>query len=550
MAYRSGSTRRALLQGAGALSVVGAGFTLQACRAPSGKDATDDTEADDTGLVDSVGEDSGGEDSGGDDTEDSGVEDGPVARSQLSVLYISSDEHNPKALGFEGHPDAMTPNLDRLAAEGMVLNRVYTTMPVCAPTRQSLLTGLWPQEHGQLSNAYVFNELNWTLAEHFTEQGFATACFGKLHTQNDEETHSFGFQSFISTASGARWDELYAAYVEGLDQPIGDPEHEAIFADIPFSGFDGHPLADPRRDDDYVLLQEAIAWLRAHKDERFFLYVSFRAPHYPWRLPNDYYYRYDPAMMTLPENIAGDLDDCRIGAHWVEEMGWDGMTEEQSRLCLALYMGAVSWIDTLVGELLAVLEELGLSKSTAVVYTSDHGDMLGEKGLWLKSTFFEGAARKPFIVRAPGHIPPGTRSDAMLSEIDLWPSLAGLIEANAGLESLSGQDHSGVFLGETATGRDVVLSMYGLNPTDTDPWLMMARDDRYKLVRYRTWTWDETAYELYDLSLDPTEIDNIHDDPSLADKKAELSAAMDACLAGMRDSAFPPVVASGGEDEE
>jgi hypothetical protein len=96
MAYRSGSTRRALLQGAGALSVVGAGFTLQACRAPSGKDAADDTEADDTGLVDSEGEDSGGEDSGGGDTEDSGVEDGPVARSQLSVLYISSDEHNPQ----------------------------------------------------------------------------------------------------------------------------------------------------------------------------------------------------------------------------------------------------------------------------------------------------------------------------------------------------------------------------------------------------------------------------------------------------------------------
>jgi hypothetical protein len=79
---------------------------------------------------------------------------------------------------------------------------------------------------------------------------------------------------------------------------------------------------------------------------------------------------------------------------------------------------------------------------------------------------------------------------------------------------------------------------------------MMARDDRYKLVRYRTWTWDETAYELYDLTLDPTEIDNIHDDPNLADRKATLSAAMDACLAGLRESAFPPVMSEGGEDEE
>ena len=526
-----GSTRRALLQGAGALSVVGASFTLQAGRAPVSKD---DKTIDDTG------------DTGAQET----AQDAVVPRDQLSVLYISSDEHNPKALGFEGHPDAITPNLDRLAAEGMVLSRVYTTTPVCASTRQSMLTGLWPQEHGQLGNGYVFHELSWTLAEHFTDQGLSTACFGKLHTQNDEETHSFGFQTFISTASGARWDDLYAAYVEGLDQPIPDPEHTPIFEEIPFAGFDGHPLADPRRDDDYIMLQEAIAWLRAHKDERFFLYVSFRAPHYPWRLPDEHYYRYDPATMTLPENIPGDLDDCRIGAHWVEELGWDGMTEEQTRLCLALYMGAVSWIDTLVGELLKVLEELGLVNSTAVVYTSDHGDMLGEKGLWLKSCFFDGAVRKPLIVRAPGHIPSGTRSDALLSELDLWPTLAGLIQADVGLDGLTGQDHSGVLLGERETGRDVVFSMYGISERETYPWLMMARDERYKLVRYRTWTWDETAYELYDLALDPTEIENIHEDPSLAERKASLSAAMDACLAGMRSPTFTPVQLPGGDPEE
>lgn len=528
---RAGQTRRAVIQGAGALSVVGASFMIQACRAPADKHER-------------------GTDTGDADTTDAGTTDAVVPRDQLSVLYISSDEHNPKAMGFEGHPDAITPNLDRLAAEGMTLTRAYTPTPVCASTRQSLLTGLWPQEHGQLSNGYVFNELHWTLAEHFSAQGFTTACFGKLHTQNDEETHSFGFQTFISTASGSRWEELYAAYVEGLDQPVPDPEHTAIFEGIPFEGFDGHPLADPRRDDDYILLQEAIAWLRAHKDERFFLYVSFRAPHYPWRLPDDYYYLYDPDTMTLPENIEGDLDDSRIGAHWVEEMGWDGMTEEQTRLCLALYMGAVSWLDALVGELLKVLEELGLDRSTVVVYSSDHGDMLGEKGLWLKNVCFDGAARKPLIVRAPGHVPAGTRSDALLQEMDLWPTLAGLIGAGEGLGELSGEDYSSVLLGEQRAARAVVFSMYGVNEKEPYPWVMMARDERYKLVRYRTWTWDETAYELYDMVLDPTEIDNIHDDPALAEQKAALSAAMDACLSGMRPPAFPPVQLAGGDSEE
>jgi hypothetical protein len=138
----------------------------------------------------------------------------------------------------------------------------------------------------------------------------------------------------------------------------------------------------------------------------------------------------------------------------------------------------------------------------------------------------------------------------MLSEMDLWPTLAGLIQASAGLEGLTGQDHSAVLLGERETGRDMVFSMYGINENEPYPWLMMARDDRYKLVRYRSWSWNDGAYELYDMTLDPTEIDNVHDDPRLAERKATLAAAMDACLAGMRPAAFTPVQLPGGDPEE
>ncbi len=465
----------------------------------------------------------------------------PVARDQFNVLYISSDELNYKYLGHRGHPEAHTPRIDALAAESLQLTRVYCSFPSCAPTRQSLLTGLYSLEHGQFSNAYRFSELYPTLPALFTAQGFRTANFGKMHTWNDEENLTFGFEDLLSNKSGPRWDAVVESYVGDLPPPSEDPVEGPQFRDMPYF-FGGKPLDHVELDDDWALVHEAIEWMRANQGERFFLYVSLRAPHYPFNLPRDYYYLYDPASIALPEMVPDDRSDSRLATHYYADGNWAEMSESDTRLVLARYLGAIAWLDHLVGILLDELDDLGLADRTVVAFTTDHGDMCGEKGLWLKNVFFDSSARKPFLVRMPGHITPG-EDDLPLGEVDLWPTMAGLVQATEGLAEMdiSGQDRSALLLGEDAERPPYTFSIIG-GPDETTgmPWVVMAVGPRYKLWRFHSYPWQPDAYEMCDLVADPDETENIYDQAEVAEVRALMEIALDEWLAGLRDPIVAP----------
>lgn len=521
-------TRRDLLR-----VVTLAGVTLVVgCPAPGPPGKADDTEAGDTPPGDDTGEDT--------DTGD------PPRPPPTGCIFVSVDEQGPDLFSHRGHPEVHTPELDRLAAEGVSLSHLYTAAPICAPTRQSLLTGLFPQEHGQLTNGHVFHQDNPTLAGFFTDQGLATACFGKLHTQNDESLHTFGFQRVLTTDSGAAWDAAMDRWIDwSAPRPPRDAADDAIFAEGPVNGMRGRPLDDLGRSDDWVLLQEALAWLREHREERFFLYLSFRAPHYPWDLPREHYYRFDPAEVTLPEVLPGDRDDT-IGATWSDaRWGWSELSEPWTRLCLARYLGAIEWVDRLMGELRRALEELGILDTTLLTYTSDHGEMAGAKGLWLKSVHYDPACRKPFIARLPGTLPAGGVSGALVSEVDLWPTVAGLMGLGEALSearpALRGVDRSAALLtpDDPSLGAAQVFSVESLSAWDRPPWQLMCRGPRYKLIRYRGPDDLPSEWELYDMEQDPGEQVNLHGQPDLAEVEAELDAAMDAFLASIREPAFP-----------
>ena len=522
------------------LVLKGLGATLVASTTPLGCNPATATRVRRTSTTGTLGTEAG----------DTGVPSEPVARDQMSVLYISADELNPNYLGHRGHPLADTPNLDALAAQSLQCTKVYTSSPVCAPTRSSLLTGLYPLEHGQFTNAYLLSTAYPTLSEYFTEQGFQTACFGKLHTNNGEDINNFGFQTTLTTNAGAKWEEVRDRYVGTLPRPTPDADDEALFSSMPFD-FGGKPLDSELLDDDYQLVQEALAWLREHQGQRFFLYVSLRAPHYPFNLPRDYYYRYDPADIPLPDVVADDRSDSILAAHIWEEQSWGEMTDEHIRLVLARYLGSIAWLDHLVGLLLSELQTLGLDRSTVVAFTSDHGDMCGEKGLWLKNIFFESAARKPLLVRMPGYLAPGSEDDVPLGEVDLWPTMAGLVNAAEGLASweITGRDHSDVLLGTTSERPAFAFSLKG-EPDNTLglPWVTMAAGPRYKLWRYRGYLWGETGLELYDLETDPLEQDNIINTEGTEAIQAEMNAAMDAWLDSMRVPLVTPELAVDAED--
>ncbi len=472
-----------------------------------------------------------------------------------NVLVLCSDEHNADVLGVEGHPDAYTPNLDRLAGQGMMLNRCYVASPVCAPTRQSWLTGLHPSEHGQLSNMHVFDPRNATLMHAFQDAGFETACFGKLHTQSGTEVDgAFGFDTLLNHHS-ARWAEVRSSYRDRVLGTYSTSSAEAAdWANMPFSGFTGRAYQDPALVPDWVLTQEAAGFLGQTRTSPFLCYLSLRAPHYPFWLPDDFYGLTDPASVSMPVVQPGDLDDSLAGQRSRDSHRWDLMTEAQHRLVRARYLDSVSFMDEMMGQMLDELDRLGLAENTIVLYLSDHGEMMGEKGLWLKHVPFQAASRKPAILRMPGVIPPATRANQLVSEVDILPTLLGLAGKGTAVPGgLSGRDLSQTVLLEAAgvpqttwarsygvRGREVCFGsdFFG---TDDTPWMSTATDGRHNFVRYETDA-GKVTYELYDLQEDPSEETSVADDPAYAGVLDELDTRILEHQAGLVLPEFPPLL--------
>lgn len=443
-----------------------------------------------------------------------------------SILYISSDEHNASVMGRAGHPLARTPNLDRFFAQSLELGGLYTNAPVCAPTRQSWLTGLLPMEHGQLGNAYVYEDDGRSLVHTLSRAGYQTACFGKLHTNSAETDGRFGFDRLLSTHS-PDWEDCLNSHSFGKYEAIFDENDLALFRSMPQpmgDKFSGKVRGEPSTTPDWVLLQEARSWLRDRDPSRpFFCYVSFRFPHYPFDLPRDFYYAFDPAELDDPPAIETDWQTRPAGGFQMRRRGWDKLTRAHTQLLRARYLGAIAYLDWLVGELLKSLEELGLAEDTLVAYSSDHGDMAGEKGLWLKDVMYEGAARKPAALRLPGVLPAGARSTEWMGDVDLLPTVMSL----AGLQpptDRSGTDRSAALL----SGRPVAEATFAYDfiTPELHPQLSMVRTADWKLVDYDGGPFPHGAAELYQMGEDPAERHNL---------AAEQPAVVDALRGLLRE---------------
>ncbi len=422
----------------------------------------------------------------------------------LNVLYLCSDEHNPRLLG--GHPVVRTPNLDRFMEEGLSCTRTYVATPVCAPTRQSWLTGLHTWEHGQLGNRYIFDNRVPTLLQDFQAAGYRTTCLGKLHSWSEEVDGALGFDRILNDKSGAAWNAVRKARRVSKEPPLFDPDDSPVYASMPQGNrFQGKLRPDVSTSDSWLLVQEAIAELRRNPGTTpFFLYLGVRAPHHPYDLPRDWYHRHDPADM--PGAYGADSSLSPGTDRQAKKNDWGGLQPEHHRLLQARYYSSVEYMDHLVGLVLDELDSLGLRENTLVVYMSDHGEMAGERGCWLKHTMFDSSARKPFILRAPG-LPTGSY-EHLVSEVDLLATVGGLVGVECGGR---GRDLSGALLSGKA-GRDLAFAADFITRKG-DLGMTMARGPRYKLTWYRKPAFEREAVELYDLDEDPGETLNLAEDP-------------------------------------
>ena len=440
-----------------------------------------------------------------------------MSAGRLNVLLIMVDQLGAQWLPTYGHRQVEAPGIEALAADGAVFENAYCPSPLCAPSRASLLTGRLPSETGVYDNASELPASTPTLAHRLRAEGYSTCLAGKMHFVGPDQLH--GFEERLTT-------DVYPAdfdWTPDWKRPLGDPLRwyhttESILTPAPCQ-------TSLQVDYDEEVAFRAVRHLqdiaRGRRERPFLLCASFTHPHDPWEVPRRHWERYDAAAITGPAVPAPALDAADPHSRRLRLMcGIDaaGLTDEQVRLARHGYYAAISYVDSHIERLLSTLEATGLAEDTVVVLTADHGELLGEHGLWFKMSFLDPSARVPLILRLPDR-PVARRIADPVSLLDLVPTLVELVTGAAPgpQERLDGASLVGLLDADSppAVGERAILGEY-LAEGVTEPAVMIRRGD-FKLI-----CCPGDPDLLYDVASDPAEVEDLAGRPEHAERLEDL----------------------------
>jgi arylsulfatase A-like enzyme len=477
-----------------------------------------------------------------------------------NILLITSDQQHYDTIGLT-NPRIKTPALDRLCNEGTRFSRAYCPNPTCTPTRASIITGMYPSLHGAWSLGTKLDENVPTVGDLLRQQGYATSLIGKAHFQplasapdqtsiecmpllrdldfwRDFHGPWYGFDHVEITRNHA--DEFMAGAHYGIWlEEQGVQDWQKYFREWPLNPNEN------KRKHKWDLPQElhyttwtaerTIANIEKQNEEGkpFFTWASFHDPHPAYLVPEPWDTMYDPAEMKIESRQPYDFEN--MPPHYAltqqekpdfseyqetpfSNHGFSShlVSEERLRKDLTVYYGMTSFMDQQIGRILDKLDELGIAENTIVVFSTDHGHLMGHHGLTAKGAFpYEDLIRLPFIVRWPGKTPPGSNSSALQSLVDLAPTFLKAAEGEIP-GWMQGVDQSDVWSGQKAAARDSAICEFRHQPTKVH--LRTYIENRYKITIYR----DQTYGELFDLETDPGEMHNRWDDPDYAEIKSRL----------------------------
>ncbi len=475
-----------------------------------------------------------------------------------NILCVCTDQQRFDAVGAYGNPHIQTPTIDALARDGLLFEQCYVQSPVCAPARASLVTGRHVHAHGLWANGVALPAHLPLFPRALADAGYDCGLIGKLHL-----AAAFGGRT------ESRLDDGFRVFAWSHDPKHPSPENayhrwlEARFPDLyaaavaaPASGapspFDAMPTeAHYSR----WVSETAIDFLRgrAERDpaEPFFLWANFYDPHHPFVAPREYLDRYDPAVLPAPIGEPDALAskppiqaEASRDSYAGFARGFSAYSPAELREAVRAYYAMVTLVDDETRRILDALAALGLADDTVVVFTSDHGEMLGDHRLMLKGPMlYEPAVRVPLIVRWPGRLPAGTRCGEIVEWIDLCPTFLEL----AGLPPLPG--NQGLSLLPLAHGEpDAPTRGWALceyrdsgHPYDPPVHVTMLRRGHHKLNVYHgpPATRRDRSGELYDLENDPDELRNLWDDPSATAVRADLEQFLLDVLVATEDRSQP-----------
>ena len=426
------------------------------------------------------------------------------------ILFISDDQHRYDFLGLTGQYPISTPNLDRLAAEGVWHRHAYSNCPLCIPARASMHTGLYGHQHGLTTNRGDWPHYLPTLPQALQAQGYHTAAIGKLHamegvyerldlTTIPEEIKAYGYEDLHEVSGKQLAALLDCEWTHALrNRGLLDAYHDDLAARI---GEMHHPfILDEAVYPDVYITDHVVNWLEQYDDARpFFLWAGLVSPHPPFDAP----VRWLPRADSMPPPV-------------------DSSKPQQYAAIRALYAGMVQLVDAQVGRMLEVLERRGLLDETLIIFASDHGEMLGDHNLGGKCYPHDPSTRVPLLARYPALIPAGTVSDALVELIDL-PATVLQVALNAAtpqsyLPGSPGRSLVAQWSGEDA-GREFVYSEDG---GQFCPPFQMVRTAEWKYVYY-THDGNETLFNMLD---DAQECHSLAADPAYTGLMAQLKSTL------------------------
>jgi choline-sulfatase len=427
-------------------------------------------------------------------------------KDKLNVLLIMADQMTPYALSAYGNKAALTPNIDSLAKNGVLFENMYCNSPLCTPSRMSMLTGKYVNKIECWDNGGnpLGSEIP-TIAHYFANSGYSTTLSGKMHMIGPDQLH--GFENRLTTDiynTGMEWtrdwDETH--YHGGRNSNTG-PVNWCWQMEY-----------------DERAHQRTLEWIRSvpNVDKRpFFLCASFTNPHPPYLCPQEYWDRYQDAEIDIPTWPENPIENEHIAVKWIRDYHQlnDLPTDEEVLRARRAYLGQISYIDDKVGEIVSWLDKLGYLENTIIIFTSDHGEMLGEHGCWCKRVAYDWSTKVPFIISHPDSLPKDKRIKNVCQLVDLLPTLNDL----AGLGPAFNIDGNSTvpLMNNNSTNwpEEALCENYteGMKAASC-----MLRKDNLKYVGV-------AGYEpaLYDLEKDPNEFNNLAGNPDYAEKEKAMA---------------------------
>ena len=425
-------------------------------------------------------------------------------QSRPNVLFIAVDDLNDWIGPLDGYKGVKTPNIDKLAKQGMNFTRAYCAAPLCNPSRVSLLTGVRPSTSGVYQNNHPWRPVlkdSVTLPQHFMANGYDTYGAGKIF-------HEIYHDS-------ASWRKFH--HVMGSPQPEKTPVNG-------FGNFDWSPLAvSDDQMEDYKIVQHGIDYLKEKHEAPFFLAIGIRKPHLLWYVPQKYFDLYPLESIVTPKVIENDLDDIpspglQMAHRSIAEIGGIGNTQDhkfiieknQWKKAVQGYLAAISFADAQLGRLLDALDKSAYKKNTIIVLFGDHGWHLGEKEHWRKFALWEEAIRVPFIIVAPGIVKPNSVCEKTVNLMDIYPTLISLckLSPKPGLEAM---DITPLLKNPKLVCNHPSITTYGRNNHS-------VRTERWHYIKY-----NDNSEELYDHNNDPYEWKNLATNSQYADTIKNLA---------------------------